>query len=89
MGANDAFNLVHPSIWNRYKSLIDHLQSRFPTSPIVFTNMPPIHMFPASPRFMLLRGSEDLYRRVFVRPNDFPNVFFNDERINWPPGGTL
>ena len=85
LGANDAFNLRSPKYFEiDINRLIDRLQSRFPTSPIVFTNMPPIHMFPAFPRFMrwVMSGFVDLYRRVLVRiVNDFPNVFFNDERI--------
>lgn len=85
LGANDAFNLRSPKYFERdVQRLIECLQDRFPTSPIVFTNMPPIHMFPAFPRFMrwVMSGFVDSYRRVFVKiVNDFPNVFFNDERI--------
>ncbi|MDF4222770.1 SGNH/GDSL hydrolase family protein [Maribacter sp. M208] len=48
LGGNDAFELNSPKKWNNdIRKLIDSLRSRFKSTPIVFTNMPPIKEFPA------------------------------------------
>ncbi len=48
LGANDAFTLNTPTKWARnVKELIQSLKSKFPNTPIVFINMPPIKEFPA------------------------------------------
>ena len=48
LGANDAFSLHRPSKWIKdCQVLIERLQVRFPKTPIVFCNMPPVKEFPA------------------------------------------
>lgn len=48
IGGNDAFELNFPQRWRRdVMQLITELRERFPKSPIVFCNMPPIKAFPA------------------------------------------
>ncbi len=48
LGGNDAFSLNSPSKWRRdIQALIDKLDLKYPSVPIVFANMPPIKEFPA------------------------------------------
>ena len=48
LGGNDAFQANSPNHWKYHVRLvISELQHRFPTIPIVFTNMPPVKEFPA------------------------------------------
>lgn len=48
LGGNDAFTLNRPGNWERaIQQLIDALQAKFPDTPLVFMNMPPIKEFPA------------------------------------------
>jgi len=47
IGANDAFELHSPNRWRKdVLALIDKVQSKFPNTPIYFTNMPPVKSFP-------------------------------------------
>ena len=51
LGGNDAFTLNRPNRWRDHVAvLIDDLQTRFPDTPILFCNMPPIKEFPAFTR---------------------------------------
>ena len=48
LGGNDAFELNTPWRWKRnIRKVIATLQAKFPDTPIVFNNMPPIRIFPA------------------------------------------
>ena len=48
LGGNDAFTLNSPKNWREHlRSLIRALREKYPKTPIVFTNMPPIKEFPA------------------------------------------
>lgn len=48
LGANDTFKMHSPGKWRRdVLALIRALRQRFPRTPIVFINMPPIDTFPA------------------------------------------
>ncbi|MDP5231747.1 MAG: SGNH/GDSL hydrolase family protein [Cellulophaga sp.] len=48
IGGNDAFKLNSPKKWRKsIHDLLDTLQSKYPATPIVFCNMPPIKEFPA------------------------------------------
>ncbi|MFT6970950.1 MAG: lysophospholipase L1-like esterase [Roseivirga sp.] len=48
LGGNDAFTLNHPWAWAAaIEELIIEVKSKFGDTPIFFTNMPPIKLFPA------------------------------------------
>jgi lysophospholipase L1-like esterase len=48
LGGNDAFHLHSPSRWRKgIIRLIEGLRAKYPSTPIVFCNMPPIKEFPA------------------------------------------
>ena len=48
MGGNDAFTLNNPKKWRLHiRELINEIRTKFPDTPIAFTNMPPIKEFPA------------------------------------------
>ncbi len=48
LGGNDAFQLNTPSGWKKdIQELIEVLRLKYPKTPIIFANMPPIHIFPA------------------------------------------
>lgn len=87
LGANDAFNLRSPKQFEQdMRQLIEDMNERFPNVPIVFTNMPPIHHFPAFPRFMrwVMSGIVDSFGRILSQiVKDHFNVYCNDERIEF------
>ncbi len=87
LGANDAFNLRSPKQFEQdVRRLIVDIQQRFPNTPIVFTNMPPIHHFPAFPGFMrwVMSGIVDSFGRVLSQVvTEYPTVYCNDERIEF------
>lgn len=80
LGGNDAFHLNPPWRWRRsIRELIAALRQRFPETPVVFANMPPIRNFPAfTPLIKRVVGShvEWLGQALghVVRP--LPNVFY-------------
>ncbi|MEM6717926.1 MAG: SGNH/GDSL hydrolase family protein [Bacteroidota bacterium] len=48
LGGNDSFELHSPKRWNKdIRALIARIRESYPTSPIVFINMPPIKEFTA------------------------------------------
>jgi len=48
LGGNDSFELNSPKRWNKdIRALIARIRESYPTSPIVFINMPPIKEFTA------------------------------------------
>lgn len=48
LGGNDAFKLHTPKKWRKdIQAFIESLRTKFPRTPIVFCNMPPIKEFPA------------------------------------------
>jgi lysophospholipase L1-like esterase len=52
-GGNDVFTLNIPSYWKKnIQRLIDDLRLKYPKTPIVFLNMPPIKEFPAFTKLM-------------------------------------
>ena len=87
LGANDAFNLRSPKQFERdMRRLIADIQQRFPDTPMVFTNMPPIHHFPAFPGFMrwVMSGIVDSFGRVLSQlVKEYSHVYCNDERIEF------
>lgn len=93
-GANDAFRLKSPLVFKKNASqIIKFLKNKFPNTPIVFANMPPIQSFPAFPQLVKLFVGKTVlrYGRVLNKlVNQFPNVYFDDKNIrelNWRAHG--
>lgn len=86
LGGNDAFTLSSPRKWRRDIShLIESLQVKFPKSPIVFCNMPPIKEFPAfTPLIKFIVGNlvEILGRELASLVSGYQNVFYSGEVIS-------
>ncbi|MEL6923847.1 MAG: SGNH/GDSL hydrolase family protein [Bacteroidota bacterium] len=87
LGGNDAFMLTGLSKWKRHMdSLLKTLTGRFPDTPIVLTNMPPIKEFPAFSRLIrffignLVELQSDALEGVVQQ---YPNVWFNSEIIRF------
>ncbi len=85
LGGNDAFKYTSPSKWKSdLMSLNQSLIQRFPSTPIVYLNMPPIEDFPAF-NFLLRRsiGSNINWMREIVEDvtSKFENIYFNNEKI--------
>lgn len=80
LGGNDAFHLNPPWRWRRdTRNLIAALGQRFPKTPVVFTNMPPIRNFPAfTPLIKRVVGShvEWLGQALGHVVQPLPNVFY-------------
>lgn len=90
IGANDAFKLNIPRKWKReIRALVFSLQERFPKSPIVFCNMPPIKEFPAfTPLIKASIGNlvEILGEELKEVIKELDNVYYKSEIItikNW------
>ena len=90
LGANDAFQLNSPMKWAKnIKRVIESVQLKFPQTPIVMLNMPPIKRFPAMTwllkltlgNLVILNG-EALEQVV----KKYQDVYYHSERItleNW------
>jgi len=98
LGGNDTFQLNSPKKWSEeVEKLIKVLRRQFPSTPILFTTMPPIHTFPAftgSIRFVLgnlVRLHGEALEKVV---NKFENVYYDPKKIelsewlNKLPGNT-
>ena len=87
LGANDAFHFNSPKIWRLgIKNLIEQLHLKFPTAPIVFLNMPPIHAFPAftTPLRLVLGNLVNLLGdELELISKKYGFVFYNKERITF------
>ena len=85
MGGNDAFTLNSPKKWaDSIENLINLLQNKFPSTPLFFTNMPPIKEFPASTKpikFVIGNLVEILGERLQDVTQDRKNVFYYNEII--------
>ena len=85
LGGNDAFTLNTPKKWkNDIVHLIDALRKKFPTTPIAFTNMPPIKEFPAFTSLIKLTiGNlvEILGKELKGIVSSQENVFYYDDII--------
>ncbi len=87
LGGNDSFKLSTPKRWNKdVRALIDKIRSTYPTTPIVFTNMPPIKEFTAfTGTFKFVIGNlvillgEELEKVV----KDYDNVFYNAKALEY------
>lgn len=90
LGGNDTFKMSSPKHWEEnINLLINKLNKRFPQTPIVFVNVPPIRDFPAfTPLIKLILGRQiDLLHQVLERVvKKHQAVWYIDERIelkNW------
>ncbi len=85
LGGNDAFTLNSPNQWKKdIVALIESLQAKYPDTPIVFANMPPIKEFPAFTKLIgFVAGNlveifgQELKRLI----NDYQNVYYNGDVI--------
>ena len=87
LGANDAFTLNSPRRWAEHiGQLIDSLRTRFPRTPIVFCNMPPIKEFPAftGPIRWVIGSLVELHGQALRHAvRDMPDVYYAAERITF------
>ena len=85
LGGNDTFTLTHPKKWQRHiKNLISDLREIYPSSPVVFLNMPPIADFPAFPPLMqkILGAQVDyLSNALSIAIEGFHDVYYSSEKI--------
>lgn len=85
MGGNDAFTLNSPTKWIiDTKNLINLLHTKFPETPIIFTNMPPVKEFPAFTKpikFVIGNLVEILGEKLHTSLKDKSNVYYNNEVI--------
>ncbi|MBT8221306.1 MAG: SGNH/GDSL hydrolase family protein [Bacteroidia bacterium] len=87
LGGNDAFEFNTPWRWRRdIHQLVTAVKDIFKTTPIFFTNMPPIRNFPAFTPLLqnVLGGHVELLGeelRKIVAPTN--NVYYNDEVISF------
>ena len=87
LGGNDAFALNRPWKWRKdMQQLIERLQAKFPETPIFFTNMPPIHEFPAF-TWLIKRVVGGLVRTLGRELDDlvkdYPQVYYSAEVIHF------
>ncbi len=86
IGANDTFELTRPKNWTRsIQTLIRHLKTQFPSTPILFVQLPTIESFPAFTKQMqsVLGNYKDLLAHHLnneVLKNE--NVFYPNQKIN-------
>ncbi|MEM9831172.1 MAG: SGNH/GDSL hydrolase family protein [Bacteroidota bacterium] len=85
LGGNDAFRLNRPVKWRKdIEKLVAELRLKFPKTPIVFTNMPPIKEFPAfTPLIKFTVGNlvEMLGDELNQAIAPLPDVYYSSEKI--------
>lgn len=85
LGGNDAFTLNRPWRWKKQiNQLILSLREGFPTTPIIFLNMPPIKEFPAFTRlirFVVGNLVNILGHELSELVQKHPNVYHSSEEI--------
>ena len=85
LGGNNAFKLQNPLAWkSEIQQLIHVLSEKFPKTPIVFLNMPPIRDFPAfTPLIKMVIGqvSDWLGEELKKVANAYEHVYFYSEII--------
>jgi lysophospholipase L1-like esterase len=85
LGGNDAFHLNTPWRWRQnIRELVGNLRQKYPQTPIVFANMPPIKDFPAfTPLIKNTIGNlvEILGHELKAEITQHSRVFFNHEII--------
>ncbi|WP_323757376.1 SGNH/GDSL hydrolase family protein [Roseivirga sp.] len=90
LGANDSFTFNSPKQWGKdIDALIIALRKKFGNTPILFTNMPPIKLFPAFTsliKFSMGNLVEMLGERLEQTIAKHENVFYDAQKIsfeNW------
>ena len=85
LGGNDAFGLNSPNKWEKsIHKLIQSLRVKHPSSPIIFTNMPPIKEFPAfTPLIKFSIGNlvEMLGTQLEKMVHKMDNVYYHSMKI--------
>lgn len=86
LGGNDTFQLNSPNEWSKQITLlIKELRLQFPSTPILFTTMPPVHTFPAftgSIQFVLGNLVKMHGRQLKKTIQSFDRVYFDSEIID-------
>ncbi len=86
LGGNDGFQLNSPRQWRRdIIELVDALKALNPKAAIFFSNMPPIHLFPAfTPLIKKVIGDRviQLAETLNQTVEDMENVFYANEWID-------
>ncbi len=95
-GANDGFRLKSPNVFKKnILKTIKLLHTKFPDTPIVFANMPPIASFPAFPFLVKLFVGKTVerYGNLLNKTiKKIPGVYFDEKEIrelNWESKGYL
>lgn len=85
LGANDTFELNTPFTWRKHIiSLIKSIRSRFPHTPIAFTNMPPVKEFAAFPKTLQLTLGNLailLQKELTILVDETPNLYFDNRKL--------
>lgn len=87
LGGNDAFEFTPPFLWKKHLTeLIRGIRTKFPQSPIAFTNMPPVREFPAFSSLMHSAiGSQVDYLGLTLdqMTKDFDKVYFDTTPLDF------
>jgi lysophospholipase L1-like esterase len=85
LSGNDTFTLNKPSRWRAHmKSIIENLQSMYPTASLVFINMPPIREFPAFTsliKFVMGNLVDMLGQELEDLTKNYENVYYFGQKI--------
>jgi len=85
LGGNDAFTMNTPEHWkSSIRGILQSLRKTHPETPIFFTNMPPIKIFPAFTlpiKWTIGNWVELLGQALAEVAAEFPNVYYNEEII--------
>ena len=87
LGGNDSFELNTPKKWNTdIRKLITVIREKYPKTPIIFTNMPPIKEFTAFPKmikFVIGNLVMHLGKELEKVVKTYKNVFYYARQITF------
>lgn len=87
LGGNDSFELNSPKGWNKdIRRLITKLKEKYPNTPVVFINMPPIKEFPAfskTIKFVVGNLVQLLGHELKKVVKEYDNVYFYSNIITY------
>ena len=93
-GANDGFRLNNPIFFkNNISKIVFFLKNKYPSTPIVFANLPPIYLFPVFPYLIKLFVGKTVDRYGIVLKKitaKHKNVYFDTAKIrelDWKENG--